>query len=102
MKHSCRNEQIKDNLIKLGERIEVMDKMKTKNNIIVTGLWVDSSKKGILWEGMMNFFKKKLDIEVEINRVHKLWKKVCLKEFENFLDKIKVMKNKNKLRENKN
>lgn len=92
------NEEIKKEVQAATKWIEQIEKEKRRNNIVLTGLRIDTNKEDELKEAMANFIKTQLDVEVQIKKAYKLGEKVCLVEMDKREDKSNVMKNKSKLK----
>lgn len=92
------NKEIKEEMRKLIGKVEVLDKDRRLNNIIVQGIEIDTSDGKIIKEAMENLIKKHVKVDVEIYSAHKLGKATCLVKMNNNQDKTKVMQNKNRLR----
>lgn len=90
------NKSLREEIKLLKLKTESMDKERRRNNIIVTGLEMDSKNemKDII-EGVI---KEELQVEAKIKKVTGLGKRTCLVELESEVNKIDIMKNKNKLR----
>uniref|UniRef100_A0A6P7GZJ8 Uncharacterized protein PF11_0207-like n=1 Tax=Diabrotica virgifera virgifera TaxID=50390 RepID=A0A6P7GZJ8_DIAVI len=92
------NKEIKEELKEIKENMEFMEKQRRKNNVVMNGLTIDTYEQGAIKEAMLNLFKGHMEIEVKIKNAYKLGIKTCLIELEDQEDKIKVMKNKSKLK----
>uniref|UniRef100_A0A6P7FC70 Uncharacterized protein PF11_0207-like isoform X1 n=1 Tax=Diabrotica virgifera virgifera TaxID=50390 RepID=A0A6P7FC70_DIAVI len=92
------NKEIKEELKEIKENMEFMEKQRRKNNVVMNGLTIDTYEQGAIKEAMLNLFKGHMEIEVKIKNAYKLGTKTCLIELEDQEDKIKVMKNKSKLK----
>uniref|UniRef100_A0A6P7GWE0 Uncharacterized protein LOC114347287 n=1 Tax=Diabrotica virgifera virgifera TaxID=50390 RepID=A0A6P7GWE0_DIAVI len=82
----------------MKETIEFMEKQRRKNNVVMSGLAIEPYDQSVLKEGMSNFIKHNLKIDVKIKNAYKLGEKTCLIELAEHEEKVKVMKNKSKLR----
>lgn len=96
------NGEIKEDLKSLNIRLEYWEKEKKQNNVIISGLKIDTSDQYLLKGAMENFIKQHLDIEVPIRSATRLGQKTCLIVLEKMEDKVKVMENKSKLRKLEN
>lgn len=94
------NKEIKVKLGELSGKIEWLEKEKKKNNVVVMGLKIDTKDPNELKETMESMMQKELEVEVKVKMAHKLGERVCLVEFEREMDKVIVMKNKHKLKNN--
>lgn len=93
------NQKIMKDLQILNKRMEHKDRKDRQNNIIVTGWETQVSDVEGLRKEVQNFIERYLEIQVPIREAVKLGQKVCLVSLENMDDKIKIMKNKSKLRD---
>lgn len=93
------NEIIKEELIEIKGNIEMIEKEKRKNNVVLSGLDIKTNNNSILKEEMESFIKRHLGMDIEIKNTHKIGEKHCLIGLKNGEDKIKLMQNKHKLRE---
>uniref|UniRef100_A0A6P7GGS8 Uncharacterized protein LOC114342381 n=1 Tax=Diabrotica virgifera virgifera TaxID=50390 RepID=A0A6P7GGS8_DIAVI len=90
--------EIKKELNEIKETIEFMEKQRRKNNVVMSGLAIETYDQSVLKDGMSNFIKHNLKIDVKIKNAYKLGEKTCLIELAEHEEKVKVMKNKSKLR----
>lgn len=93
------NAETKAELKKIKDRVEMLEKEKRENNIIIKGLLIDTNNGDVVKETITNFIKQELDLEVTIEEAYKLGTATCLAKMERKEDKINVLKNKNKLRQ---
>lgn len=92
------NAKLKEEINTINGRLDAMEREKRRNNIVVQGLTIGDDKTLTPKEALKNFLGKQLEIEVDVKSAMKLGTKTYLVELDNANDKIKVMKNKNKLR----
>lgn len=92
------NAEIKTELKTLKNSIEILEREKRANNIVMTGLEVAASDPGVLKEATENFFRQNLKVETKVKSVHKLGPKTCLIQLEDEQQKREVMREKSKLR----
>uniref|UniRef100_A0A6P7GYW0 Uncharacterized protein LOC114348580 n=1 Tax=Diabrotica virgifera virgifera TaxID=50390 RepID=A0A6P7GYW0_DIAVI len=93
------NKEIKEGLREITKNIEVMEKHRRINNVVISGLTIDTYEQARLKGKINNFIKHHLGIEVKIRNAHKLGEKTCLIELENQEEKRKIMEKKYKLKE---
>ncbi|KAJ3658574.1 hypothetical protein Zmor_010306 [Zophobas morio] len=98
------NEELKNSIKEMKQRmdnvesaLEMFQRDKKRNNLIVKGLKIDTNENEIIKEAMENFMKKELETEVEINKAYKINEKTCIMELKHFEDKIKMLRAKGKL-----
>lgn len=92
--------ELKRELINANERIGKLEGEKRKKNVVVYGLKIDTNDRVMLKEELKKFLTEKVGVNVKINNAIKLQEKICLIELGSIEDKINVMKNKYKLRNN--
>lgn len=91
------------NRLKMAEKkIEKAEKEKIRNNLFITGVEVDTgSEEVILREAMEGMMKKELGIEARIGKAYAVGQKGqkgIIVEMRNWGDKIKILREKRKLR----
>ena len=92
------SEEIKGVRKGISEIAQNQEKEKRKKNIVVQGIKINENKQSILREAMKNFMDKELGVRVEVNTVRKLREEIAVVELNNIQDKMKIMENKNKLK----
>lgn len=92
------NNEVKKELQLLKGKIDLMDKEKRRNNIIIQGIPITTYEEGVIKERMNRLLKDNLELEVKIKNARKIGEKICLLEMENNTDKQLVMSNKSKLK----
>lgn len=92
------NAKLKEEVKTINARLDAMEREKRRNNIVVQGLMLEDDGMLTPKEPMENFMKKQLEIDVGVKSAVKLGRKTYLVELDNANEKMKVMKNKNKLR----
>lgn len=92
------NKEIRAEIKEIKRSTEIREKERKQNNIIISGLKMDTSDSIILKQAMANFTKEHLQVEAKIKLVRKLGPKTCLVELESAEEKRKIMQNKAKLR----
>ncbi|KAF2904470.1 hypothetical protein ILUMI_01710 [Ignelater luminosus] len=70
--------------------MDLLDKEKTKNNLVITGLGFNMEDKAKMKEGVSNFIKEKVGIESTIKLVRKIVLKRGIIEMENFDKKMRI------------
>ena len=96
------NEKLKLEVKQLNERIEYMEKINKKKNLIITGLEIDTNDDTMLRGAMENFIKDELKVEIKLRSAGKIGDRVCVIETESVTDKINILKNKSILKNHKN
>ncbi|CAH1159917.1 unnamed protein product [Phaedon cochleariae] len=84
-----------------NDKVEWLEKQKRKNNVVIQGKKLDTNDTEILKEGMKAMIEQELEITVQVKSAYKLGEKTCLIELEREEDKVNIMKNKYKLKNNK-
>lgn len=92
------NGELKAEMHRINEKLEVMDREKRRNNVVVQGLQINTKNEYVLKDGMQDFLKKRLEVDVHVKNAIRIGDKTCLIQLGNTTDKIEVMKNKSKLR----
>ncbi|KAI4463165.1 retrotransposon gag protein [Holotrichia oblita] len=90
--------QTKKVLVDLQTRIEFLEKEKRRNNLIISGLKIETEKTEERKAEINGFIRRELNVGVSIKTVAKLGEKTYLIALENTEEKLAIMKNKNKLR----
>ncbi|KAK9719690.1 hypothetical protein QE152_g22541 [Popillia japonica] len=78
--------------------IEIIDREKRKNNIIVSGLTIDAEDPTVLKQAVTNMIKQHLKIDIAIKTTKKIGTQTCVVELEKAEDKINIMRNKHLLK----
>lgn len=92
------NEKLKTEMKIMHSKLEDMDRDKRRNNVVVSGLDMGNIQQDVLEGEMKKFFRKNMDIEPELKTTKKIGAKTYLIELGSVTEKIKVMRNKSKLR----
>lgn len=92
------NVMLKHKIEKIETTIDRMEKEKRRNNVVIQGLNTKLQNEKTVKEVVEEFIKKNLQPEINIKSAKKLSDQVCLVEFNNRMDKEKIMKVKNKLK----
>lgn len=79
-------------------RLEKLEREKIKNNLVISGIKIDTEDKETLKVATKNFIKEALNADVEIKDAYKIGDKRCIVEMENMKDKAEILRNKAKLR----
>jgi hypothetical protein len=95
------NVELKKDIKTINEKLDALEKEKRRNNVVIQGINIGAENQKEIVEELKKFTKVELGVDVEIKEVRKMGIKTCLMELANSDDKAKVMKNKNKLRSNK-
>lgn len=86
----------------IEDRLEKTDKAKRKNNIIISGLKIETNDDSKMEEKINEFILQKLEINTKVKKVEKINSKVWNVEIANFGTKMEIMTNKKKLRSGPN
>ncbi|KAK9738929.1 hypothetical protein QE152_g9439 [Popillia japonica] len=93
------NVEIKKEVREMRIDIERREKEQRQNNIVMTGLPIDTDNTNVLKEAMENFIKEHLEIDVKVQIATKLGAETCLIALGSKEEKFKIMENKKKLKE---
>lgn len=96
------NESIKAELTEIKQNMESIDKEKRKNNIVLSGLKMDTNNQADLKKDMENFFQTNLQLGINVRNAIKIGENRCLIQLNNGDDKQAVMNNKYKLKYKRN
>ncbi|XP_050508105.1 uncharacterized protein LOC126885561 [Diabrotica virgifera virgifera] len=72
------NEQAKRDVRNLTSRVEYLEKESKKDNVVITGVKIDTQDSDILKEVMENLIEKTMNIKVDIKTAVKLGEEKCL------------------------
>uniref|UniRef100_A0A6P7H8S3 Uncharacterized protein LOC114348691 n=1 Tax=Diabrotica virgifera virgifera TaxID=50390 RepID=A0A6P7H8S3_DIAVI len=92
------NEDIKAELTQIKQNMEWIDKEKRKNNIVLSGLNIDTRNQAGLKIATENFLQTNLQLEIHIRTVIKIGESHYLIQLYHGEDKQTVMENKYKLK----
>lgn len=92
------NKKIIEEMKELRRTSDVLEKEKKKNNLIISGIIMDTEDPIKLQEGMVNIIRKHLGINADIRRAQRIGIKTCLIELKGEEEKLAILKNKNKLK----
>lgn len=92
------NAELKREMKIISERIEVIEKEKRRNNIVIHGLNLENNGPTELKEQVKQFIHKNLEVEVEVKDARKLRDNIHIVEMGSLNEKGKIMQNKNKLK----
>lgn len=91
-------ESIKTNMEVLKKRMDSLEKEKRMLNVVLTGMDLEAHQSEDLQQIMEEFIEQKLEVKASVKTATKLGRKTCLISFRQLDDKVKVLKNKSKLR----
>lgn len=89
--------QMESHFEELQLRIEKLEREKIKNNLVITGIKIDTENRETLKVATKNFLNETLKVDVEVKDVYKIGDKRCIVEMESLKGKIEVLRNKAKL-----
>ncbi|KAK9718343.1 hypothetical protein QE152_g23257 [Popillia japonica] len=92
------NEILNKKIKNSEERLEKMNRRQIRNKLVITGLKNDKTNKTILKEDVENLIDTHLGIKVKIKNVYKIGENRCVAEMEDWDEKCRVLKEKNKLK----
>lgn len=93
------NQEIKKELQEISNMMEKIEQQRRKNNVVITGLTLQSNDSVLLKETINNFLKTELKIDVTAKHVTKVGGKTSVVVMQSEEEKRMVMQNKAKLRE---
>lgn len=96
------NREMQERFTEVNRKVDLLEREKRKKNIVIQGMNMEMIETNVLRETVERMIRKDMELEVQIRKAYKMGEKTCLIEFEKEEDKEKVMKNKYKLRENRN
>lgn len=79
-------------------RLEKLEKDRIRNNIVLTGMEENCSNLESLKARVNEFYREDMGVAVEIESVYRVGEKRCVIRMNSWEDKMKVMKNKHKLK----
>ncbi|KAF2900955.1 hypothetical protein ILUMI_05236 [Ignelater luminosus] len=92
------NAKIEENMKNMEARMNRLEKEYTKNNLVISGLRIETEDKGDPKIEMENFIEKNMGIKIEIKDAIKTGEKLYKIKLDNTRDKEEAIKNKNNLR----
>lgn len=100
MKEEWKHEkkELTEELGKAQRRLEVLEKDKIRNNLVITGIAMDTSDREKLKAAVENMLKTKINVQAKVKSVYKAGAQRCIVEMENWNEKLKVLKNKKHLK----
>lgn len=93
------NKDLKETVRKLENKIESLEKKERKNNIIIRGANIEQISDSIK---VSQLLKDKIEVDIKVKSVqiiNKGSKPLAVAHLDNWEDKIKIMRNKNRLRQ---
>ncbi|KAK9753814.1 hypothetical protein QE152_g1776 [Popillia japonica] len=95
------NETLKKEMVTMKEKmkkieltLDMCEKDKKKNNIIIKGLPIDTTDGNMLKSTMINFVNNEMGVKVEIRQARKINDRTCVIQLDTFEQKLSVLKNK--------
>lgn len=92
------NRQIKNEMLEMKDTIERLEKERIRNNIVITGLKINTNIQEDMRNGIENFIQQKVGVDIKVKKAYRIGEKTCKVELEKEEEKRQVMKNKNKLK----
>lgn len=87
------------NRLRMAEKkIEKAEKDKIRNNLFITGVEMDTGSEEALREAMEKMMEKELGIEARVGKAYAVGQKGFIVEMRNWGDKLKILREKRKLR----
>lgn len=87
-----------EQLEEVENRMEQIERTSRKNNIIITGLKIESDNKNEIKKEIETFIKNELQIETQINKSYQINRNMYVAEIHKFEDKMSILQNKGKLK----
>lgn len=91
-------QETKQRLNYVEDRLENYEKEKKRNNIVITGMKIDTTDTAIMKQKITKFIKQNLDEEIHIENAIKLSQNACLVQMKDNVEKSRVMEKKHKLK----
>lgn len=91
-------DEMKKQLNEVRKNMEWAEKDRKRNNIVVTGMTVDTKNAGSMKQTIEHFIEKNLGVNINVKTAYKLAERSCRVELESEAEKQQVMENKSKLR----
>jgi hypothetical protein len=95
------NKEMKEKLQDTKKTLEWIEKERRKNNVVMSGMFMNTNDPAMLKDGIENFLKEHVKTDTKAKAVTKIAEKTYVIELENENDKKKVMQNKSKLKDYK-
>jgi hypothetical protein len=89
---------LEEKITKTEEKIEKLEKDKIRNNLIVTGMRMDTEDEELLRNTMEKMINKELSLNVKVKKVYKIGQDKYNEEMNKWNEKLMVLKTKGKLR----
>lgn len=89
------NKALKENVKNLEARLENMERREKKHNIVIKGINTQEINENVK---VQEFLHRKIEVNVKITNVQTINTTMIVAKVESWEDKMKLMKNKNKLR----
>ncbi|CAG9772461.1 unnamed protein product [Ceutorhynchus assimilis] len=93
------NTEIKTELQEVRKTIEIIDKGRRKNNVVMNGLKFDNNEPAVLVEDVKAFLNQQLKVNVTPKTVTRIAERTWIIELQNEADKRKIMENGTKLKD---
>lgn len=91
-----------NNRLNLTEnKLEKLEREKIRNNLVITGIKVDTEDKNVLKEAATTFIRQQLSVEANIIKAYKIGEQKCMLEMGSFENKLEILKNTPKLKGSK-
>ncbi|KAH0813990.1 hypothetical protein GEV33_008801 [Tenebrio molitor] len=89
---------LEEKITKTEQKIEKLEKDKIRNNLMVTGMRMDTEDEELLRNSMEKMINKELSLNVKVNKVYKIGQDKYNVEMNKWNEKLMVLKTKGKLR----
>lgn len=92
------NKKITEDMEVLRRTLELLEKEKKKNNLIISGIIIDTEDPILLKRGIENMIENHLGLKTDIKKAQKIGIKTCVIELNEEEQKSIILQNKNKLK----
>ncbi|KAJ3662442.1 hypothetical protein Zmor_006792 [Zophobas morio] len=90
--------ELRDKLAEMEERLETLERDKRRNNLVITGIKINTDNEEILKEAIQNMIEKEIGLQIEVTKAYKVGEKICIIETKNWNDKMEILKKKSVLK----
>jgi len=91
-------EEIKERLRKTEERVEKIERDKIRNNLLVSGIEIDADDDETVKKALEKMIEEELNVRVKAKKAYKIGPSKCILEMNEWTDKVKILKEKGRLR----
>lgn len=91
-------EILRGEIHRANEKIEKLEKDRIKNNLVITGQIVDNQNESVTTREIENMIKKEINVQITARNTRKIGDNRYIIELNNWEDKIKILKEKGRLK----